>query len=770
MAQAEFIDHDDFGLDQSKIRTVIDLKERDASGKPVPTFPHPALAPGISARASEEEGAAGLKPVTLTVENMHCGGCMRKVERALMATPGVASARAHLSARRVAVSYDASRTDTDALVAALGAWGFTAAELVADTSDADEKRNRDFLARLAVAGFAAANVMLLSVSVWAAGATGMEPATRSLFHWLSALIALPAVAYAGQPFFRSAAQALKGLRLNMDVPISLAILLSAGMSLFQTMRGGQDVYFDACITLLFFLLVGRYLDQRMRTRARGAAQNLLKMRARWAMMLQPDGTAERIASAALVPGMQVSVAAGERFPADGTVSRGASEADESLLTGESAPRRLQPGAEVFAGTVNLGAPVVFDVAKTEGDTLLAELTRLMEAAEQARGRYVRLADRASQLYAPAVHILAAAAFLGWLIADVGWEVSLMTAIAVLIITCPCALALAVPAVQVAAADRLFAKGVLVKAPDGLERLSEVDTIIFDKTGTLTHGQPTLLGAEAIDDKTLKAAAQLAVASRHPYAVALAAAAKARFGTVAPLAGIIEEPGCGLRAETAEGEVRLGSAEWCGASDETSAPASLYYAAPGRPVASFTFADTLRLDAAAVIGELMAAGFRIEIMSGDRAEAVEPIAREIGVGEWRARMKPQEKIAHLHELAAAGRKVLMVGDGLNDAPALAAAHASLAPSSAADISQMASDAVFRGAALRPVIDLLATARRAQRMAFQNFGIAGVYNLVFIPVAAAGLVTPLIAAVAMSTSSILVTTNALRLRTMRLKLSA
>ncbi len=300
------------------------------------------LAPELAADARVEDRAAGLKPVTLTVENMHCGGCMRKVERALMAAPGVASARAHLSAKRVAVSFDASRTDTEGLIAALDAAGFNAAELVAETSDADEKRNRDFLARLGVAGFAAANVMLLSVSVWSAGASGMEPATRSLFHWVSALIALPAVAYAGQPFFRSSAQALRALRLNMDVPISLAILLSAAMSLFETIRGGQHVYFDASVTLLFFLLVGRYLDQRMRARARGAAQNLLKMRARWATILQPDGSAERVAAAALVPGMQVAVAAGERFPVDGAVLRGISEADESLLTGESTPRALRP--------------------------------------------------------------------------------------------------------------------------------------------------------------------------------------------------------------------------------------------------------------------------------------------------------------------------------------------------------------------------------------------------------------------------------------------
>jgi Cu2+-exporting ATPase len=391
----------------------------------------------------------------------------------------------------------------------------------------------------------------------------------------------------------------------------------------------------------------------------------------------------------------------------------------------------------------------------------------MDAAEQARGLYVRLADRASRIYAPAVHLLALAAFLGWMLAGAGWETALMVAIATLIITCPCALALAVPAVQVAAADRLFARGVLVKAPDGLERLSEIDTIVFDKTGTLTHGQPVLRDAEALGDEILRAAGGLAAASRHPYALAVAAAARARFGGVQRIEGVEEIAGHGLKLATPKGEVRLGSADWCGAADAAAGSASLYFKAPGRPAVSFAFSDRLRPDAAEIIAELKAAGFRIEIMSGDRSEAVEPVARALGVAEWLARCAPQEKIAHLHGLAASGRKVLMVGDGLNDAPALAAAHASLAPSSAADISQMAADAIFQGTELRPVIDLLATARRAQSMAFQNFGIAGVYNLIFVPVAIAGLVTPLIAAIAMSTSSVFVTANALRLRAMNLR---
>jgi Cu2+-exporting ATPase len=729
-----------------------------------------AVSPALTELLPAQEASAALDAVTLTVENMHCGGCMGKVERALRAQPGVVSARANLAAKRAFVRFDPARTAAEQLIAALAGAGFAAAELVEETSDADEKRNREFLGYLGVAGFASANVMLLSVAVWSSDATTMDPMTRGLFHWVSALIALPTVAYAGQPFFRSAWQGLKARRVNMDVPISLGILLTAAMSLVQTIRHGEHVFFDACVMLLFFLLIGRFLDQRMRTRARGAAQNLLQMRPKQATLILEDGRAERIAAAALAPGMRIAVAAGERFPADGAVVAGRSEIDESLLTGESALRAIEPGADIFAGTVNLAAPVEFEVRKPESQSLLAELTGLMQSAEQARGLYMRLADRASRLYAPLVHLAAALTFAGWILAGSNWDAALMTAIAVLIITCPCALALAVPAVQVAAADRLFVNGTFVKAADGLERLAEIDTVVFDKTGTLTLGKPSVLRVDEVDGAVLRDAAALAASSRHPYALALVEAAKARLGSIARAAGAVEIPGQGLKLETLEGEARLGSADWCGVASSERGDASVFYAAPGTAPVGFSFADTLRPDARHVIAELRAAGFAVEIMSGDRNNAVAPVAEALGIEHWRGECKPQEKIARLKELAGEGRKVFMVGDGLNDAPALAAAHASLSPSSAIDISQMASDAVFQGAKLQPVLELLAVSRRAERMAFQNFAIAGVYNLLFVPIAAAGFVTPLIAAVAMSTSSILVTANALRLRGMKIGLSS
>jgi P-type Cu2+ transporter len=726
-----------------------------------------ALAPSFAAPETNAPSAAS-QTITLAVENMSCGGCMRKVETALREVPGVASARANLSARRATVVFDGPQASAAPLVDALGKIGFKAAELAPETIETKPDAGRPLLTRLAVAGFAAANIMLLSVSVWSG--SNADQTTHDLFHWLSAVMALPTVAYAGQPFFSSAWQALKRLRTNMDVPISLAILLSTTMSLYQTIRGSDQVYFDASVTLLFFLLIGRYLDARVRVRARGAAENLLGLKAQWAHVIAPDGSIERLPSRLVEPGMRIAVAAGERFPADGVIRSGSTSIDESLITGETLPREAGADAAVYAGSVNLGGPVEMEARAAEADTLLAQIARLMETAEQARGRYVRLADRAARLYAPAVHTLALCSFIGWLAAGSGWEHALTIAIAVLIITCPCALALAVPAVQVAASARLFDRGILLKSADGLERLAETDIAVFDKTGTLTAGVPSLANEAAIGDDALKAAAALAASSRHPYAQAVVQAAKSRLGVVAAASGVEETPGFGLSLVTAAGEERLGSAAWCGIDPARAASASLWYVRPGLTPIAFAFEDKLREDAAQTVETLRKAGFEVALLSGDRAPAVETAAKAVHIEEWRAGMKPQEKIARLDELKAKGHRVLMVGDGLNDAPALAAAHASVSPSTAADISQTASDAVFQGGKLGAVTELLATARKTKTMSFQNFAVAFGYNLLFVPLAMAGYVTPLVAAIAMSSSSILVTVNAIRLRTARLELKA
>ncbi len=750
-------------------------KRRDGSAPAAHAAPDAA-----PAEPAGNDNAPLITTSTLIADTMHCGLCLVTVEDALAKVPGVLEARVNLTTRRVRVRHDRARVGVEQLIETVQGVGYPAAELIDGREAETEARDLDFLKRLGVAGFAAANIMLLSVSVWSAGHNGdMGAGLQGLFHWLSALIALPAVVYAGQPFFRSAGAALKAGHLNMDVPISLGVTLATAMSVFQTFRGSEQVYFDAAVTLLFFLLIGRYLDQRMRTRAAGAAANLIGLKAITATLLKPDGETERVSSRSLKAGQRLLVAAGERIAADGCIVEGTSEVEESLITGESVPRAVAAGDTVYAGTVNASGPLIVEATATDQNTLLSEIGRLMETAEQGRGRYVRLADRAARIYAPSVHVLGASTFVGWMLMGAGWEAALTAAIAVLIITCPCALALAVPAVQVAASSRLFARGVIVKAADGLERLSEVDTVVLDKTGTLTLGEPHLIGVETVDRHLLARAAGLAAASRHPYSRAVVRAARAAGLTVEAATGVSETAGAGLAAPAqtmateatttargaATGEDRLGSGAWVGLPDVARNEATLWFRPAGGDAIALRFEDELRPDAAETVARLQAMGLGVELLSGDRPAAVAAAAGATGIATYTAEAKPAGKIARLDELKAAGRRPLMVGDGLNDAPALAAGQASLSPASAADISQTASDAVFQGARLAPVVEAIAVSRQAQRMAVQNFAIALAYNVVFVPLAVAGVVTPLLAAVAMSGSSIAVVGNALRLRTMK-----
>jgi Cu2+-exporting ATPase len=702
----------------------------------------------------------GTATLDLVVENLHCPGCIPKIEGALKREAGVLHARVNLTTKRLHLHWRPEANAAPALLASVANQGFKLAPYdpgaLRGSGAAQEKA---LLRALAVAGFAAGNVMLLSVSVWSGLVSDMGPGTRGLFHWISALIALPAVAYAGQPFFRSALGALRGRRLNMDVPISLAVILASAMSLYETIDHGAYVYFDAAVMLLFFLLIGRYLDHRVRGQARSAAENLMLLRARAATVIGEDGQQKSLPIAEIRVGMRVAVAAGERVPVDGRIRRGRTEIDTSLVTGESLPRAAEAGAEVFAGTLNLGGPIEVEVGAVGEGTLLAEIVRLMESAEQGRARYVRLADRAARIYAPAVHALAAISFLGWLAVGLGWQPALLIAVAVLIVTCPCALGLAVPAVQVAAVGRLLRKGVLVKSPDGLERLAAIDTVVFDKTGTLTLGRPELVNGGEIADADLRLAASIAAASRHPLARALCQAA----GAIRPIeAEVREEPGLGLAVTLEDGALRLGNRIWCGIESGGDAIESeMWLAGVGRAPVRFAFRDTPRPDAARVVAWLRGRGLAVELLSGDREAVAREVAEALGIADWSAECKPADKIARLEALAASGHKVLMVGDGLNDAPALAAAFVSASPADAADVSQTAADFILQGESLAPLIDALRISRFSRRLVLQNFALAIGYNMIAVPLAMAGLVTPLIAALVMSASSIAVTLNALRL---------
>jgi Cu2+-exporting ATPase len=704
--------------------------------------------------------ADGSLAMELAVDGISCGACISRIEGAVKQLPGVTEARLNYTNRRLHVAWSDALVKPAQIVQTLERIGYRGHPFIPLRAEQEEAAEARRLTRcLAVAGFAAMNIMLLSVSVWSGNVTDITPETRDFFHWASALIALPAAAYAGRPFFASAWQALRARNLNMNVPISLGVILALGISLVETANHAKHAYFDSALMLLFFLLCGRALDHAMRRKTRAVAGNLAALKGDSALRFSGDELVS-VPVAALKAGDRVLVKAGERVPADAEVISGSSELDESLITGETARRKVAAGATAYAGSMNYFGTLTLRVTAAGGAALIDEIETLLEKAAGAKSRALRLADRAARVYAPVVHLTAALTCAGWLIAGASVHDAVATAIAVLIITCPCALALAIPAVQVVASGALFHAGVIMNAGDAIERLAAADTVVFDKTGTLTLPEPRVANAAGLDPALLQIAARLALSSRHPLAVALS-----REAAVAqPFEGAVEEPGQGVWALIDGAEARLGSAKFCEMAESlASEPGSshIYFAYKGGAV-GIAISQTLRADAVEAVAALRDCGFDLIILSGDRDEAVAPAAAALGVKHWQGQLKPADKIALIDDLKRQGRRVLMVGDGLNDAPALAAAHVSLSPIAAADLTQAQADAVFLGERLMPVVETVRIARRARRLMAQNLWLAALYNAVAVPVAIGGWVTPLIAALAMSGSSMLVTLNALRAR--------
>lgn len=698
----------------------------------------------------------GLRQLDLSVPGVHCGLCIKTIEDALGKFDGVAYVRVNLTARRVTIRWKDGETPPD-VVDPLRRLGYEA-HIFDMVQDKDPTFTRLLIA-LGVAAFASSNVMLLSVAVW----SGADAATRDMFHWISGLIALPTLIYSGRIFYVSAWNALRARRVNMDVPIALAISLAFGMSVYETMNHGQHAYFDASVSLLFFLLIGRTLDYLMRARARSAVRGLAQLSPRGAVVIGENNERNYLPVNEIRPGMLIILAAGERVPVDAKVEDGRSELDCAIASGESDAVPVGPGSDIRAGTMNLSAPLVIRATAEAKDSFLAEMVRLMDVAEGGRAFYRRLADRASELYVPMVHTIAFAAFVGWMIYTGGdWYRSIYIAICTLIITCPCALALAVPIVQVVAARRLFENGIMIKDGSAMERMAEIDTAVFDKTGTLTLGQPRLIDLDAINPNNLEIASELSLYSRHPLSRALALFSGAKPMTA--FTRIEEIPGAGIEAELDGTIYRLGKREWtdCNANSALSDGPETCLSINGMLVETFRFEDQPREDAAAAIGTLKRNGLKLEIISGDKLPAVKKLAAYLGVDQYRGEVLPADKSQLVQGLAADGRKVLMVGDGLNDAPALVAAHVSMAPATAADIGRNAADFVFLRESLSAVPLAFAVSKEAGRLISQNFALSIGYNIIAVPIAIFGYVTPLVAALSMSLSSIVVVSNAMRLR--------
>ncbi|MEP4199124.1 MAG: heavy metal translocating P-type ATPase [Aliishimia sp.] len=680
----------------------------------------------------------------LSLPAIHCPACITGVETALSHLQGVSAARVNFSLKRVTIRAATELSDTD-ILEHLRTKGFEAYPLNLDALESEfDGQGRALLWRMGLSGFAMMNVMLLSVAVW----SGAADATRDLFHWISALIALPVTAIAAQPFFASAVKALRAGRMNMDVPIALAIVLTLATSLFETMQGGQHAYFDAALSLTFFLLIGRYLDHRIRRVARSAAKELTALEPATARILTADGIDE-IALSKVVKGDVLVVQAGGRLPVDGVLVDGKSLLDLSFITGESEPVASFLGREMPSGTIALTGPLHIRATAVGEDSTLRRLAALVDVAESARGKYRSLSDKAAAAYAPGVHVLSALAFAGWYIAT--WDLRMATnvAVAVLIITCPCALGLAVPAVATSVTARLFRRGVLLKSATALERMAEVDLVVFDKTGTLTGTSFTRGPMNVEDQAILKALAQ---ASAHPLAKAVADG----FWDVdgATLSNIRERAGFGVEAVYDGQRVLMGAGAEFGMAAQT-----VFKRGFADPLA-LNFGETPLPGAAQMISRLDALGYEVMLLSGDNQGRVDTQAATLGIKNTCGGQSPEDKAKLVHALAKKGRRVLMLGDGLNDTAALAGAHASIAPSSALEASRNAADAVLLGGDITVVPDVLIEAKRARARMKQNFALASVYNVIAVPIACFGLVTPLIAAIAMSSSSITVILNAVR----------
>lgn len=723
----------------------------------------------------------------LSVPDIRCGGCLRTIEESLQQVHGITHVRVNLSTRRLTASWDETLTVSD-VMDQLSAIGYASHPVDSpEAARAPQGVTLGYLLRaLAVAGFAAGNIMLFSVSVW----SGAQGDTLQLFHVLSAMIAIPTVTYSGQVFFQSAWQALRKRRTNMDVPISIGILMALGLSIYDTFiaKSASDVYFEAPVMLIFFLLIGRTLDYMMRERVRSAVDGLKNREPVGAWLRQQDGTKSYHPLAEIQVGDCLHIASNSQVPLDCRVIEGESEIDTSLISGESVPRLYQPGDQLLAGTSNLTADLIVRVTASRAESYLSRMVQLMQSVEATRGQHSKIADKVSAWYAPFVHLSALLTFLAWYGLNGEVHQAVSVAISVLIITCPCAVGLAIPMVQVVVARKLFEAGILVKDGSSLERLAQIDTVVFDKTGTLTIGSPELVNRLEIADRAFTVAARMAQQSNHPFSQALTRAFMSEPSTSltrsldAQIRGVDEIAGRGLEASAAGVRYRLGRRSWALGADAVhsdcapnlsgnvesvqsqpdgsrSALSETVLSADGRELAIFLFEDTLRIDAGLTVNALREHGLMVQLLSGDNEAIVRQCADTLGVATFSSGMLPDEKVACIQALSEAGHKVLMVGDGLNDAPALTAAHVSMVPGNAVDVGRSAADMIFTRNTLMSVFSAYELSLHAKRQIRNNLVFALGYNIVALPVAMMGLITPLIAALAMSASSIVVMANSL-----------
>lgn len=722
-----------------------------------------------------------IRDIHLLVEGIHCAACVWLIERGLQRTPGVVSANVNLSGKRLHLRWDNSKSKLSDLIRALVRIGYSAVPYDLESAEgAIQKTNRALLFRLFFAGFAAMNMMWIAIALYS-GANQDE--FRSFFHWIGLVLATPTLLYSAYPFFRGAAGGLRAAHLTMDLPIALGLSVTYAYSVYVTLTNSQqgEVYFDTVTNLTFVILIGRYLEGMFRHQAVSATKRLMELQPRVAIVLR-DGREEMSSIRGVKPGDQVLVKPGHTVPVDGVVLEGRSAVDESMLSGESVPVHKEAGAMVSAGTVNTTGALRVEVRAQLQETTLSRIIQLVEEAQSSKAPIQRLADTIVPWFVLVTLLCASATFIFWNQQD--FEIALMAATSVLIITCPCALGMATP-MSIAVASGLGAKhGILVKNGLVLETLSKVTHFVFDKTGTLTEGKMSVAGiefaAQTDPQAVLRQMAAIERFSEHSMARAIVAYAELQqqaFRSVA-VENFQATAGMGVAARVAGQEVRLGSAAWLrqgGISPdeglrqqaeqwEAQAISPVYVACDARHVAVVGIADRLRADAQQLVDALRAAGIGMTLLSGDRRPVAEAIGRQLGGMEVIAEVMPQDKDGVIRDLQRMGKVVAMVGDGVNDAPALIRADVGIALGSGTDVSVESADIVLMHNELLKVLQATQLSRRTLRTIKQNIGLSFVYNLIMVPLAMAARVSPLVAAITMPISSLIVIGNAARIRTL------
>lgn len=706
----------------------------------------------------------------LLIDGMHCAACALSVEQALRTVPGVQLAEVGAASRRARVVWSAAHTQPSAWLAAVERAGYHAIPALDASERARRKQEqRRALWRWLVAGFCMLQVMMYAMPAYVAGPGEMTDDMAQLMRWASWVLTLPVVVFSCGPFFANAWRDIRQHRVSMDLPAALGMAVTFAVSSAATFdpQGvlGHEVYFDSLTMFVFFLLTGRWLELRLRDRTAGALEALISRLPdsveRW------DGKAfVRVAVRRLQVGDHLRVLPGEAFPADGTLLQGRTQVDEALLTGESTPLGRAVGEPVLAGSYNLSAPVELHVDRLGENTRFAQIVALMAQAASQKPRLAQLADRVARPFL--VGVLLAAALAGVLWWPSGPGHALMVVVAVLVVTCPCALSLATPAALLAAAGRLAQSGVLVRRLQALENLAQVDTVVFDKTGTLTQGGMAVVAIRTRGSMppavALGLAAGLAGQSLHPASRAVVAAAQAQGVVPEQLRQVEEVTGHGMRGMDALGRVTFGSATWCSVPTgfEVNEAVRQVYLGDGLGwLATFDLSEDVRPDAVQAIQALQAAGVQVELLSGDHPAAAARVAAQVGITQARGGCTPTAKLLHLQALQRQGRHVAMVGDGLNDGPVLAAAHVSFAFGQAVPLAQRQADLVVTGDTLGRVAQTLLLARRTLRVVRQNLAWAAGYNAVCVPLALAGWLPAWLAGLGMALSSLLVVLNAARL---------